>query len=455
MTTLTSQHQHPFCSPVNPQLIVITRRKCPPTTCVERVLLLLTILFVPLEQTLPNIRGFSLLFVLFAISSIYVVIRRFSSMIHVWDHQVFLASYVLIFISIVLETYSPFANYSEIVRTAQMFIGAIIIATLCRDIKALKLFIFACILAGVVASLYLFLSVYRPLQGVKATDYGEASAVRDEVFSDESMQVKQVNLFALSSFIAPAAAAALAIALMSRSAFARYSLFGITALCFIASFLSFSRGLTATTLMACMAVVLAYGRANREASFQRLIQIIAVILGLGMCMLLWVPPAVFARLTVPSGTSYEASSDPRVGLYNAALAHLPEYWLGGVGAGNFWDHWGQRNGFLLEGRRSVRGVHNAFFQITIYWGLPSLLLLISIMYYAYKCLPKKCGDNPFSLAVLSVAVTSFVSLWVSHGIYSKGYSLTLGLLIGTQCWLWPAGETQLLERMVRKTLGRV
>ena len=332
---MTSQHQHLSCSPVSPQLVVITRRKCPPTTRVERLLLFLTILLLPLEQHLPGIGRFSFLFILFLVSSIYVVIRRFGSIVHVWSHRVFLVSYVLLFIGFVLETYSPFADYSELGRTANMFMGAIIIATLCRDIKAVKSFIFACILAGVVASFYLFLSVYRPLQGVKATDYNEASKVRAEAFSDESMQVQQVNPIVLANSVPPAAAAALALALTSRSAFVRYSLFGITALCFIASFLPVSRGAIAATLMACMAVVLAYGRANREASFQRLIQIIAVILGLGMCTLLWVPPAVFARLTVPSGTAYEDSSDPRVKLYNAAFAHLPEYWLVGVGAGNF------------------------------------------------------------------------------------------------------------------------
>ena len=448
---MTSQHQHLFCSPVSPQLVVITRRECPPTTRVERLLLLLIILLLPLDQDLPAIGGFSFNFFIFAISSVYIVTQRFGSIVHVWNHRVFLASYVLIFISIVLETYSPSANYSEVIRLAQMFIGAIVIATLCRDIKALKLCIFGRILAGVLASLYLFLSVYSPLQRATATNYREASEVRAEVFGDDAPQGPQVNPMSTSGAIAPSAAAALAIALMSRSRFVRYSLFGVTALCLIASFLSFSRTPTVATLMACMAVALAYGRANRGASFQRYIQIIAVILGLGMCMLLWVPPVVFARLTVPSGTAHGGPAEPRVKLYNAALAHLPEYWLGGVGAGNFWGHWGRRSGFL-SGMGNTAGAHNTFVQLTIYWGLPGLLSLISILYYAYKCLPKKCGDNLFSLAVLGFAVASFVPMWASHGVYSKSNSLALGILIGTQYWLWPAGETQLLGKMVRKTL---
>jgi hypothetical protein len=76
------------------------------------------------------------------------------------------------------------------------------------------------------------------------------------------------------------------------------------------------------------------------------------------------------------------------------------------------------------------------------------------MYYAYQCLPKKCGNNPLGLAVLGFIVASFVVMWTGHGIYSKVYSLTLGILVGTQRWLWPAAETRLLGRTVRKTLAK-
>jgi O-Antigen ligase len=447
---MISQHQHLSCAPVSPQLVVTTRRKGPPTTRVERLLLFLTILLLPLENSLPGVRGFSSLFFVFVISSIYVVTRRFGSLVHIWNHRVFLASYILIFISIVLETYSPFAEYKEIISNVQMFMGAIVVATLCRDIKALKLFIVGCILAGLLASFSLFLSVYGPLQRATATDFDEASRVRAEVFGDESLEKKLVNPASLSASIAPAAAATLAIALVASNTVVRYSFLSITAFCFVASFLPFSRGITAATLMACMAVVLAYGRANRGASFQRFIRIIAMIFVLGIGTLLLVPHAVIARLTVPSSTAYEDAADPRTILYNSAVAHLPEYWLVGVGAGNYWDHWGRRSGFILPGYHGVSGAHNAFVQLAIYWGLPSLLSLLSIMYYAYKCLPKKCGDNPLSLAILGFAVTSFVTMGVVHGIYSKSYSLTLGILVGTQYWIWPAGETQPLGRIVRK-----
>jgi O-Antigen ligase len=423
----------------------MTHRKCTPTTRVEHLLLLLNILLLPLENYIPTVRGFSCTFLLFAISSIYIMTQRFRSIAYVWNHQVFLASYFLILMSLVLEAASPYASYQEPLRVAQMFVGAVVIATLCRDIRALKVCILGYILLGILMSVYLFLACYGTLQGATATDFNEASTIRGEM--DDTLGM---NLNAYPFFIAQGVAAALAIALMSRSAFTRYSLFGIIAVGFIVSFLPLSRSGTAAMLVTCMAVVLAYVRANRGASFQRFIRIIAVILGLGMCTLLWVPPAVFARLTLPSATPYEQSSDPRVRLYDAALAHLPEYWLVGVGVGNFWGPWGKQSQYQRNGR--VLGTHNYFIQIMIYSGLPGLLSLISILYYAYKCLPKKYGASPLSLAVFGITVPLFLFMWVCSSFYAKNFSLGFGILVGTQHWIWSAGKTQLLGRTARKTL---
>jgi len=449
MAALASQHQHLFYAPANPQLVVVTRRKCPPTTRVECLLLLLTIVLFAFEEQLPGIGGFSVTFFLFIISGIYVVIQRFGSLVRVWTHRIFLVSYALIFISVLLEAYSPSPRYSEIIRIAQMFVGAVVLATLCRDVKALKTCLFGYILVGILTSLYLFLSSYGALQGATAVTFDEASQLRNEVFQDEKM-----NLNSLASFIAPAVGAALALALMSPSALVRYSLFGIMTMCFIASFLPLSRGGIGMTLIACMAVTLAYGRANRVASSQRFIRIIVLLLGLGMCMLLWVPQAVFSRLSFHAtpAKSYEDGSEARVKVYRAALVHLPEYWLTGVGAGNFWGSWGKRSQYQILSSGSVLGPHNCFIQITIYWGLAGLLLLLSIVYYAYKCLPEKCGNNALSLAVLGITASLFVHMWVSHGLYFKGFSLGLGILIGMQCWIWPEGEPQVLGRVIRKTL---
>jgi hypothetical protein len=443
------QHRYPFYAPASPQLVVITRRKYTPTTRVEHFLLLLNIVLLPMEEALPNPGGFSFVFLLFALSSMYIVLQRFGSITQVWKHPVFLLSYVLIFIGLILETYSPFASYKEIIRIAQMCIGAVVIATLCRDTRALRVCIFGYILVGIYLAVYLFLSSYGALQGATATDFNEASQVRAQVFQEDTPL--KANLNNLAFFLAQGAAAALAIALMSRSAFARYGLFGVTALCFIASFLPLSRSGTAITLLACVAVMLSYGRANRRASFQRFMRIIVLMLGLGVCLLLWAPHAVFSRLTVPA-TSPDGTIDARTRVYTAAWVHLPEYGLTGVGAGNFWEGpWGKHSEFFKT--HGVLGAHNCFIQITIYWGLLGLLSLINVVYYAYKYLPKECGNDPLSLAVLGVVVTLFGVMFVMHGLAFKGFSVGLGILVGARHWIWPAGETQAFGKIAQKTLA--
>ena len=189
MTAMTAQHQHryPSYAPASPQVVVITRRKYTPTTRIEHLLLLLNIVLLPMEEALPNPGGYSFVFFLFAISSIYIVFQRFGSITQVWNHPVFLASYVFILLSLILEGCSPFASYREIIRIAQMYIGAIVIATLCRDTRALRVCIFGYILVGIYLALYLFLSSYGALQGATATDFNEASQVRAEVFQEETL----------------------------------------------------------------------------------------------------------------------------------------------------------------------------------------------------------------------------------------------------------------------------
>jgi hypothetical protein len=391
------------------------------------------------------------MFFLYAISGLYVVIWRFESLARIWHHRVLLASYFLILIGIIFETCSPSASYAVIARIVQMYMGVMVIATLCRDIRALRSCIVGYILAGVWVSFYLFLTFYGVLQGATASNFVEADRVRLEMIETNTLET---NMNTISFFVGQGAVAALAMALMCRSVFVRYSLFGIMALCLVAAFLPLSRGGIVLTLIACIAVVMAYVGANRGTVVQRVIRILALMLGLGMCILLWVPQAGLARLTFTPKTASGVTDtqEARIKTYTAALTHLPEYWLVGVGAGNFWGPWGRRSQFAKR-LYGVLGAHNSYIQVTIYWGLLGLLALIGIVYSAYRCLPKKCGNNPCSLAVLGVVVALAILTLQDHNLSFKGYALGLGILIGMHYWIWPAGETQLSERIAWKTLA--
>jgi hypothetical protein len=57
------------------------------------------------------------------------------------------------------------------------------------------------------------------------------------------------------------------------------------------------------------------------------------------------------------------------------------------------------------------------------------------------------------LTVLGVVVALAILMLQDHRLYFKGYALGLGILIGMHYWIWPAGETQLSERIAWKTLA--
>jgi O-antigen ligase len=152
---------------------------------------------------------------------------------------------------------------------------------------------------------------------------------------------------------------------------------------------------------------------------------------------------VFSRfslsLETPSG-----KLEGRGRIYKAAVDHLPEYVLIGVGAGNFWGPWGMQSGYFDRGfkdRRQggVKGAHNTFIQVTLNWGLTVLLLLIVVVYLAYSCLPRGGGKDALVLCLYGIAVSLLLRMMVSHGLADKEYSLGLGLLVGGSLWIWSKG----------------
>ena len=124
-------------------------------------------------------------------------------------------------------------------------------------------------------------------------------------------------------------------------------------------------------------------------------------------------------------------------VYGTAIENLPEYGLTGVGAGNFWTAWGLKTAFASRGR--VSGTHNAFLQVTLYWGIFGLLALLLIFWQAYRCVPRYSMREASALSLLGIAVSLGLYSMVIHSVYAKEFSLGLGLLAGGQRWIWPEG----------------
>ena len=392
------------------------------TTTLDRFLLMTTIILLPLEDHLPAVAGFSVLFILFGVLGLYNVLFRLRALRTVSSHPVFLTSYLIVILCALIETVHPNPNYSELSRFGFMIAGAVLIASFCRDQRALRIAMYGYVIASIWLSTLLFLTSYGFLQGASADDYNKASRVRTEAAKEISLSV---NLNNVAMYTAQGSVVALALALPSRSFMWRNLLSAASLFCLIATFLPMSRGGIAVVIISSLAVLLL----GRTKPLRMLF--LAVILGIGA--LIWVPKVVFSRMDVPAGS--------RTRVYAAAFDHLNEYALTGVGAGNFWESWGYINGFRGPSGSGVLGAHNGFVQITLYWGLIGFLGLCALIWQAYYCLPTRQGrENDLALCLVGIAIALLLVLFFVHSFYEKWYSLGLGLLVGARCWVWQQGR---------------
>jgi hypothetical protein len=205
----------------------------------------------------------------------------------------------------------------------------------------------------------------------------------------------------------------------------------------VASFLPLSRGSVIITLASCAIVTLCFGMAQSGQYFNRFLKTLLLIVALGGCVLALVPKTAFMRMAFPK--TYESGgTEGRAAVYMAALRHLPEYIVSGVGAGNFWGPWGRHSDFTWEDG-SIHGAHNGLVQVTVYWGVLGLLTFCLMLYLAYRCLPRPYGAEALSLGLFGVMVSLGLYLMMMHVVSFKGFSMGLGLLVGAQRWVWPRG----------------
>src|SRR5262245_3385160 len=225
-----------------------------PTTWFERMLLTLTIAALPLQDEIPSINGFTLMFIVFALVGVYVLFFRPLCLLRISAHPVFLTAFGLIILSIVIETLHPSARYSEIFRLCQTFSGALFLACLCRDRKALRAGVYGYLLMALCISAYLVLTSYGVLAKASADDFEEATRVRMAIDNDSSLQADSNTL---GFFAAQGTVVSLAMAIAGTSLRRRVFFYATFLICGVATFLPMSRGGIAIMVVSCASVLFA------------------------------------------------------------------------------------------------------------------------------------------------------------------------------------------------------
>lgn len=408
------------------------------TTVMDRFLLMITIAILPLQSHAPKIGGISILFIVFSSLAGYLVLWRPRILGRTWRHPVFLTGYALVAIGLSMEAIYDSSMYYEVFRIGLMVLGAVFVASLCRDRRALLSGMYGFLLAGIWLSLFLFLTTFGVLSSAKkASNFQEASRLRQNALAESSFEIDPNTI---AFHIAQGAVVAVALALTAKSTRQRYTFLVIGAFCLIAAFLPMSRGGLIILVASCTAVVHAYGVMKPR-----------VILAVGVlfiAILVWVPEAVFSRLTFSSDKVHGEHVDGRTRVYTAAIEHLSEYVLTGVGIKHFYGEWGRHTRFFKDDH--VSSTHNSYVQVTVYWGLAGLLTLLALVWQSYRCLPKRCGADPLRLCLLGIAVSVLMQSMVLHLLHGKEFSIALGMIAGSSLWIWPR---RIIFRVRRLRMG--
>jgi len=400
---------------------------------------MIAVVLLPLENHIPAIAGVSIMFIVFLLMAGYAFLYRQKALMKICPQPVFVAGYTIMTLGIIMEFFNPYSDFTQIIRFGLMIAGAILMAVVCRDRRALQAGIYGYLLGGLwVAGIIVFTS-YGGLYGASANSFFKASQIRQQVFMDAPLYA---NLNAVSIICAQATLVAVVLALSERSFFRRNIFFTIGLFCFVATFLPMSRSGVISIIVFLGIIMWKYG-------IQMKTFITAIVLG--SCILIVVPEVVVSRLTF-STEERKGKMEARAHFYKVAFDHLPEYVMTGVGVGNFWGHWGKGTGFYKKTYGIVYGPHNSYIMVTIYWGLAGLALFLNLIYQAYRCLPpKQPRIDPLAVCVLGIAASLLLMTLYSHQIAAKEFSLGLGIVVGAHAWIWPRKNRSFNKQSLGKT----
>jgi O-antigen ligase len=149
---------------------------------------------------------------------------------------------------------------------------------------------------------------------------------------------------------------------------------------------------------------------------------------IGAALFLLVPSAFLARLSFDPVSS-SGKRDARTVVWDASMNSLSEYFWRGVGEHAFATSWGPSHGFARDG--VVLGAHNAYVQITIFWGVAGLMALLTMLILVWRArgaIARRI-NSAANLATVWVVLLA-LRLSFTHSLYDKSFAVLIGTIVG-------------------------
>lgn len=392
-----------------------------------------TIAVTPVLDALPSLGEFSMAWMWFTGLGGYVLLRCPRVFERVWRQPVFLVAYCFIAVGAAMEMLHPDPDFRDLIRFVQTIGGAIIIAALCRDRRAMLASLYGFLLLSGLLSAVLLITSYGDLRAAEVEGFDEASRLRGSVYRREDMEDALKDLNRVSFLCGLGALVALGLA--TKSAKNTLLWFGVAIFCLLGAFLPLSRSGIVIVGLSGLAILFARRGKRAQAIFTA-----AVI---AICLYAIVPTAVFERLK--TSDSQAGKVDPRQRILEGVLRGLPDFYALGVGTSRYWNEWAVKQGIATPTHKPL-GAHNSLFQVWIYWGLPGLITFLALLWASYRCLPRGSGRDVLALCLLGLTLAMFLRMCFTHALYVKDFTAVTGLLAAARLWIWPCAAVLIPTR---------
>ncbi len=391
---------------------------------VDRILIFILVFSIYFESNLPLIYGASTPFLLFGLTLFYLAVTRLKTLIRLFSGKYFLISISFAIICIFMETLHPFPSYDFISRFVNMIIGMFCIVALCRDRMALDIALFTFILASAVQSFLIITGTAPLMQNINAVGFSDASQARLMAFEEFYLRG---NLNDISYFSSIGSIIGIIWAYYEKVAWKKWLLVALTFPSILGVFLPASR--TGAVIFFASFLLFIYKSKIKFKKWALAIPTLLILLAFTVPDMVWVRLSSLIRITELQ------EEDSRTKVYIAVLKNVNQYFITGVGSGNYWHGWAVNAGITNRFTTDVAmAAHNAFFQVWIYWGLPALIAFLYLMsIYRDAIVRDVAGDRRRTCIYIFIMIIPMIFLFY-HSFYHKSFSIGLGLLLSARYW---------------------
>ena len=400
---------------------------------IDRILIFILVFSIYFESNLPLIYGASTPFLLFGLTLFYLAVTRLKTLIRLFSGKYFLISISFAIICVFMETLHPFPSYDFISRYVNMIIGMFCIVALCRDRMALDIALFTFILASAVQSFLIITGTAPLMQNINAVGFSDASQARLMAFEEFYLRG---NLNDISYFSSIGSIIGIIWAYYEKVAWKKWLLVALTFPSILGVFLPASR--TGAVIFFASFLLFIYKSKIKFKKWALAIPTLLILLAFTVPDMVWVRLGSLIRITELQ------EEDSRTKVYIAVLKNVNQYFITGVGSGNYWHGWAVNAGITNRFTTDVAmAAHNAFFQVWIYWGLPALIAFLYLMsIYRDAIVRDIAGDRRRTCIYIFIMIIPMIFLFY-HSFYHKSFSIGLGLLLSARYWnLLEQKETQ-------------